>query len=136
MRMPRTNMDRRPNGWLKSTVAAILNSADRPLGGSDIMLRLDPKNGVIHSSAVFRALDHLLAAGTIRRIESVNGYVWRRHAATIDLICDRCGGLRELPGEEMSTALERLARSQRFFPRRFIVEVQGRCQTCVVSAQV
>lgn len=75
---------------------------------------------------VYRALDFLVSAGLVHRIESLNGYVpCRGHGAhtAAFLICDGCGHVEEqvLPAPQ----------TPHFTPNRWVIEAHGHCAACV-----
>lgn len=81
---------------------------------------------------VYRALDFLLAAGLVHRIESLNAFLACRaesgnHSAGF-LICDCCGR-----AEELDLAAERAAidgQAHGFTVARIVLEAHGACADC------
>ena len=56
-------------------VFEVLRAADGPVSAYDIMDRLKPDRPRIAPTTVYRALEHLIRAGRVRRIESLNAYL-------------------------------------------------------------
>lgn len=87
---------------------------------------------------VYRALDFLLDAGLIHRIESLNAYVGcdARHAAgsTMFLICRGCDRVAELPGTGVGKAIGRAAKRAGFAVDQETVEISGLCGGCADDA--
>lgn len=82
---------------------------------------------------IYRALDFLLAAGLVHRIESINAFLARRadnanHAAGF-LICDCCGRIEvlDLSADQM---VSEAATARGFAVRRLVLEAHGTCADC------
>jgi Fe2+ or Zn2+ uptake regulation protein len=126
---------RRPNGWLHTAVCRLLGQSRRPLTGHDIADRLNRRHGAIHRSAVFRALERLVATGRVRRIELTKAYRLARGKPGIDLVCRQCGSTAVIEQEMVEPMLADLARAGGMEPTRFIVEVSGFCPICAGSGR-
>lgn len=111
----------------------MVRDAHVPLSAYGVSERLPSDSGRVHLSAIFRALGELMDAGSVRRIECVKGYVATDEAVGITLLCQECGGYAELTANDVREKLERLARFSSFEPLRLVVEVVGRCQTCLAA---
>lgn len=101
----------------------------RPLSADALHQEIRAVDAAVHASAVFRALNRLLAAGLVDRVELGTRYVGRRPPGTITLCCSGCGSYAEAPGAPIE-ALALMAQSQSFTPSRFVVEVAGLCSAC------
>lgn len=106
------------------------------VGAYDVLDRLQRKTGErMAPISVYRALDALLEAGVVHRLESRNAF-FACHAAhasparPVALVCDTCGGVTERDAAEVRTAVEALARHDGFEPRIVVVEVSGCCGAC------
>lgn len=106
------------------------------VGAYDVLDRLQRKTGErMAPISVYRALDALLEAGVVHRLESRNAF-FACHAAheararPVALVCDTCGAVAERDGREVFAAIEGLARGDGFEPRFVVVEVTGCCGAC------
>ena len=108
----------------------VVHDADVPLSAQGVSERLPQDSGVIHLSAIFRALGELMDAGEIRRIECAKGYVINGNGGGITLLCQGCGSYREVIADDLRAALRRLSRRSSFMPGRLVVEMVGNCRTC------
>ncbi len=107
----------------RRTLALVLQ-ADGPVKAYDLIASF----GVAPAKppTVYRALEFLMSAGLVHRIESLNAYVPCRghgsHTAAF-LICDGCGHVEEqiLPAPT----------TPNFNPDRWVIEAHGRCAACV-----
>jgi Fur family zinc uptake transcriptional regulator len=97
--------------------------ADGPIKAYDIMAVFGPAPA--KPPTVYRALEFLVRAGLVHRIESLNAYVPCRghgtHTAAF-LICDGCGHVEEqmLPAPP----------TPHFTPNRWVIEAHGQCAGC------
>lgn len=110
-----------------------LCAANGPVSAYDILELLKPDRPRIAPTTVYRALEHLITAGRVRRIESLNAYVPAARMAdraVVFAICDDCGRVQERDaGAELGRITKALARDG-FRPTHPMVEVHGRCGDC------
>jgi Fur family zinc uptake transcriptional regulator len=106
------------------------------VGAYDILERLQRKTGErMAPISVYRALDVLLEAGVVHRLESQNAFFAchvphagsREHLA---LVCDGCGRVAEVEGGSVHRAIGIAMRSAGFEGRRTVVEIVGSCSVC------
>ncbi len=111
----------------------VLLAANGPASAYDILDRLKPDRPRIAPTTVYRALEHLIRAGRVRRIESLNAYLPAADAsdrAVVFAICDDCGRVQARDaGAEVGRITKALARDG-FRPSHPVVEVHGRCGDC------
>ena len=111
----------------------ILRAANGPVSAYDILDRLRPLRPRIAPTTIYRALDHLIRAGRVRRIESLNAYLPSSDAgdkAVVFAICDDCGRVQQRDaGAEVARLTKALAKDG-FRPTHPVVEVHGRCGDC------
>ncbi|MEM1388588.1 MAG: Fur family transcriptional regulator [Pseudomonadota bacterium] len=114
-------------------VLGYLKKCDRPVSAYDILdgLRDD---GVNASTTVYRALDKLLRAGSIHRIESLNAFTVCRNshadAAPVFAICADCGTVTEHIEPEIVQSIVGLSKRTGFAPSHSVLEIHGRCSEC------
>ncbi|SEB49418.1 Fur family transcriptional regulator, zinc uptake regulator [Nitratireductor aquibiodomus] len=139
MRTVDAHSDSRPNkvqhGRNQKLVLDVLRRADKPLGAYEV-LRLLRDDGLRAPLQVYRALERLIAAGAVHRIESVNAYALCSHehgdtdGHAVFTICTQCGHATELHEPELDRLLSRLACEQQFSTRATMVELSGVCKDC------
>jgi Fur family zinc uptake transcriptional regulator len=106
------------------------------IGAYDILARLAEKGTRLAPISVYRAIDALIEAGVIHRLESKNAYFACRrldHATgrrPIFLACERCNAVQEVDSEGIFDTIDRLSRAANFQPRVKFVEVSGLCRSC------
>ena len=107
-----------------------------PIKAYDILQRLQQERGPTAPPTVYRALDFLLDAGLVHRIESLNSYIGcgcgnkRLPHAGQFLICRQCQTVAEIDDPGITRALIRSAAELEFKVGAQYVEVAGLCPTC------
>lgn len=121
---------------LRRRVLEEIADSHHAIGAYEILERLAHKGGPrLAPISVYRALDVLLEAGIVHRLESRNAFFacHAPHAAAwrqIVLACERCGMVAEVPGEPVFDGIAGAARKAGFVPSRSVVEVAGACGRC------
>ncbi|MEL6520746.1 MAG: Fur family transcriptional regulator [Pseudomonadota bacterium] len=114
-------------------VLSYLKSCDRPVSAYEILegLRTD---GVSASTTVYRALDKLLDAGKVHRIESLNAWTvccgGHDEQSPVFAICDVCGLVTEYVDADFTNSIASLSKRTGFLPNHAIFEIHGRCSVC------
>ncbi len=90
---------------------------------------------------VYRALDTLIKAGFVHRLESLNAFVacsdhghGHPHRMTAFAICDRCGQVAEFSDPLVGERLDAWVASTGFLTKKSVLEFRGTCAKC--AAQV
>ncbi len=113
-----------------------LQSQDHPVSAYDILEGLRD-DGVTASTTVYRALEKLLDAGKVHRIESLNAWTVRyggRDGKTpVFAICDDCGTVTEHVDVGFADSIAGLSKRTGFAPNRSVLELHGRCGDCSTS---
>lgn len=106
------------------------------LGAYDILDRMARKSGErLAPISVYRAIDALLAAGVVHRIESKNAFYachaphqgQERHIA---LVCERCQTVIEVSGADIFAAMETASAACGFKLSLAVAEGAGLCPSC------
>ena len=114
-------------------VLRYLQQQDRPISAYDILegLRFD---GVTASTTVYRALEKLLNAGRVHRIESLNAWMvccgGHDHQTPVFAICDDCGTVTEHIDTDFKNSIASLSYTTSFEPNHSVLEIYGRCTDC------
>lgn len=112
-----------------------VEAAAAPQSAYDILNSLRP-HGVKAPLQVYRALDHLVKQGLVHKLESLSAFVACQHpsdeghAATVFMICDSCGTVRERTNACISGDLKNLARGDGFQVAHTSIELHGHCGKC------
>ena len=117
-------------------VLELLLEAGQPVKAYDLMAGVGPAGETAKPPTVYRALEFLIRAGLVHRIESLNAYMGCRlgaqmHAAGF-LICDCCGAAREI--QPMTpTEVQRAAEDAGYVLAGITVEAHGLCANCAAA---
>ncbi len=124
---------------LRRKVLQEIAGSHRAVGAYDILDRLARKGDRLAPISVYRAIDALLAAGVVHRLESRNAF-FACHAThgrldnQVILACETCGLVAEVNGDDIFQSLAKAAESANFKPQRRVVEMTGLCRHCQASA--
>jgi Fur family zinc uptake transcriptional regulator len=106
------------------------------IGAYEVLARLGEKGKRVAPISVYRAIDALLEAGVIHRLESKNAFFACRRAdhttgrRPLFLSCEKCGAVGEVDGQDIFDLIGERAKSAKFVARVKFVEVQGICPRC------
>ncbi|TWG50141.1 Fur family transcriptional regulator [Aminobacter sp. J44] len=122
----------------QSLVLDTLEKADGPLSAYTILDRLRD-NGFRAPLQVYRALEKLLGAGLVHRLESLNAFVACAHpnchkqGMIAFAICSECGKVDEFADDVVENRLGSWARDNSFKAEKTIIELRGTCAACLQS---
>jgi len=122
-------------GRNQQLVLDVLQRAKKPLGAYDLLRQLRAQ-GITAPLQVYRALDRLIAQGTVHKIESASAYTvcshtnCGSHGQAIFAICTECGLATEMHDASLSQLLTQLARKRNFRTQATTIEISGICESC------
>ena len=123
---------------VRRRVLQILLEQHRALGAYEILDRLRAEGLGSQPPVVYRALDFLIRAGFVHRIETLNAFVACTEGAAghvpAFLICRQCRRVIETPAEPAIGQLERAAQGAGFQIESAVREAGGRCADCRAAA--
>jgi Fur family transcriptional regulator, zinc uptake regulator len=120
---------------LRRRVFTEIAGSHHAVGAYDVLERLAQTGDRLAPISVYRAIDALLAAGCIHRLESRNAF-FACHTAEVHarkpvvLVCTGCGRVAEMAGDHVLDALDRLVAASGFAASQAVVEVSGTCAGC------
>jgi len=105
-----------------------------PVKAYDILAQLQKENPRTAPPTVYRAIEFLIDAGLVHRIESLNAYVGcgkpeTNHAGQF-LICNRCGVVAEMDDPRITRLLDKEAEQLNFKVELQTVEIRSLCPQC------
>lgn len=112
-----------------------LSKAGEPLGAYAILDQLRD-HGFRAPLQVYRALNKLVEAGLVHKLESLNAFVVCRqpgcesHESTAFMICGSCGQTTEFIDRLLARRLKKLACDSEFALKETTIELRGICRTC------
>jgi Fur family transcriptional regulator, zinc uptake regulator len=120
---------------LRAQVFGELSSSHGAIGAYDILERIAVKGKRLAPISVYRALDALVAAGVVHKLQSRNAFFacQQAHVAQrpyLVLVCSGCGRVAEAAAPRVWDAIDRAVRAVDFAFEGSLVEVTGRCGTC------
>jgi Fur family transcriptional regulator, zinc uptake regulator len=125
---------------LRRKVFEEIASTTASVGAYEVLDRLAKKGTRLAPISVYRALDALLEAGVVHRLESKNAYfacsrlhLPRMGRRPMFLSCETCGTVTETDGEDIFKSIDAASRNAKFEPRVKFVEVSGTCQDCTAK---
>lgn len=123
----------------QSLVFDVLTRAEQPISAYTILDRLR-EHGFRAPLQVYRALDKLLEAGLVHRLESMNAFVacahrdaaccGGGHGTVAFAICTGCGQAEEFHDHEIDQRLAAFTRARRFRAEKTTIEIRGLCEKC------
>lgn len=119
---------------LRRRVLELVWAYHNPVRAYDLLDCLRQERRSAGPPTVYRALDFLIEAGLVHRIESLNAYIGCRapeaaHPAQL-LICRECRAVGELEDPEICELVRRRASDHGFTADRQTIEVMGLCPSC------
>ena len=122
---------------VRRRVLEILLEEHRALGAYEILDRLRDEGLGGQPPVVYRALDFLIRAGLVHRIETLNAFAACAHAGEghvpVFLICRQCRHVIETPAPA-GGQLERAAEGAGFAIETTVREAEGLCADCRTAA--
>lgn len=125
---------------LRREVLQEIAGSHTAVGAYEILDRLARKGGRrLAPISVYRALDSLVEAGVVHRLESRNAFFacHMPHAADrrqVVLSCERCSTVAEIDAGEVFDGVSAISDQADFTISRILVEVSGTCTRCMRTA--
>ena len=119
-------------------VLDIVEKAKGPLKAYSILFNVQ-KKGINAPQQIYRALDKLIKAGKIHKIESKNAFVACKNSncevskATAFSICENCEIVDEISDTKLSKYLSKFNNKKGMKFKRFNLEFFGLCKKCKIK---
>ncbi|HRD77634.1 MAG TPA: Fur family transcriptional regulator [Hyphomicrobiaceae bacterium] len=128
---------------IREKVFAEIAASHAAIGAYEVLDRLAAKGTRLAPISVYRALDVLVEAGVVHKLESQNAF-FACHSpdehsgplargAQLFLTCDTCGTVAEVAARPTEEAILAAAIAHRFTITRSVIEVRGTCAHCVTT---
>jgi len=119
---------------IRQQVLEIVWASHNPIGAYDVLQKLQEQGHKPAPPTAYRALDFLVNAHLIHRIESLNAFIGcpspeAAHQCQF-YICDSCGHTAEIHNAAIAEALNADAKQLGFANQQPMVEVHGLCSHC------
>lgn len=120
---------------LRARVLQEVCASHGAIGAYEIVDRMAANGKRLAPISVYRALDALVTAGVVHRLESRNAFFACQHAHApqnpyLVLICNGCGQVAEAPAQNVWNAISAAVRDAEFAFEGSLIEVVGRCGAC------
>jgi Fur family zinc uptake transcriptional regulator len=119
---------------LRRRVLEIVWRQHDPIGAYQILAEIAKDRAKAAPPTVYRALEFLLGAGLVHRVDALNAYVGcdRPHAVHAGqfLVCPGCRKVTEIDDPRLMAGLERRANALGYRLEGSIVEIKARCAEC------
>jgi Fur family transcriptional regulator, zinc uptake regulator len=104
------------------------------IGAYEVREKLRAKGRSVPPISVYRAIEFLMEAGVVRRLESGKAFYAnptnKRALPRIVFACQDCGYICDTDGKRVLSVIARTAASRAFALRSAVVEVLGTCKHC------
>lgn len=119
---------------LRRRVLELVWTSHKPVGAYDILEKLNREGRKAAPPTVYRALEFLIEAELVHRLDSLNAYVGCADPSSSHtgqfLICRGCRSVAELDDAEISDLVQRTAADLGFTAVHQMLEIQGLCEAC------
>lgn len=119
---------------LRKRVLTLVWKSHKPQRAYDILQGLEDFGHRPAPPTAYRALEFLVQAGLIHRIESLNAYIGcadpNQHHTSQFFICDACDAVAEIQDTALTRKLTKNAVELGFTPRQQTIEIHGLCEDC------
>ena len=119
---------------LRLQVLELVWQSHRPVGAYDVLESLSTQGKRAAPPTVYRALEFLMEAGLVHRLDSLNAFIGCAHPSEPHtgqfLICRVCRAVVEIDASGVADEVARRARLHGFAAEQQMLEVQGLCAQC------
>jgi len=118
----------------RQRVLQLVWNSHKPVGAYDILDKLNRAGGKVAPPTVYRALDFLIEADLVHRLDSLNAFVGcpdpgNPHARQF-LICRECRSVAELDDSDIDELVRNRAANVGFQAQHQTLEIEGICRNC------
>lgn len=124
---------------IRRRVLELVWRSHKPVGAYDILELLGKESGSAAPPTVYRALEFLIEAGLVHRLDSLNAFIGcpdplQSHAGQF-LICTNCRTVTELSETDIEELVRQTAQRHGFEAMRQMLEIEGLCENCRTAQQ-
>lgn len=119
---------------IRRKVLEVVWAQHEPIGAYDILRQVPSPSGKAVPTTIYRALEFLIDAGLVHRIDSLNAFKGcdspeHQHRAQF-LVCRACRRVEELDDVAIESAIDARARRDGFDLHAASLEIRGLCGNC------
>ncbi|USI72533.1 Fur family transcriptional regulator [Sphingomonas morindae] len=119
-----------PGPLLERTLFDILADDDVPLSAYSLAAGLRVRSLSVPMPSIYRALDRMVSAGAIQKVETRSAYRIRDKAEAVLMICVVCGRTTSLAVPVEHRSLVRIMHNSAFAVTGLALEATGHCSKC------
>lgn len=123
---------------VRRRILEIVWRAHEPIGAYDILAELAKERDKAAPPTVYRALEFLIEAGLVHRIDSLNAFIGCHEPKQIHvaqfLVCRRCQRVAEIDDPAIQRMLVERSRAVGFQIEPSSLEIKGLCEDCAALA--
>ena len=124
---------------LRRRVLELVWDSHRPVGAYEILAALNDEGKRAAPPTVYRALDFLIEAQLVHRLDSLNAYIGCADPSNAHdgqfLICNSCRSVAELDDANLQQTVSERAARFGFRATHQVLEIQGICAACEEKQQ-
>lgn len=118
----------------RKRVLELICASHQAIGAYQLLDQLRQEAHTAKPATIYRALDFLMDAGLVHKVESLNAYIGclsaeQDHHSAI-LICDHCHNAYEIDARHCYYNLYEKSKLLDFRPSQLILELHGTCMEC------
>lgn len=119
---------------IRRRILELICLSHKAVGAYELLDLLHPEDPKAKPVTIYRALDFLMDAGLVHKIESLNAFIGCLQAETkhqsVILICDNCKNAYELEADSVYQSLFSMSKQLKFTPTSLTIELRGLCVSC------
>jgi Fur family zinc uptake transcriptional regulator len=119
---------------IRRRILELVCSSHKALGAYELLDLFREEDIKAKPVTIYRALDFLMEAGLVHKIESLNAFIGCMQAETqhetVILICDECKNAYELEATSVYQKIFTMSKKVQFTPTFLNIELHGLCVSC------
>ncbi len=119
---------------IRKSVLELVCTSHKAIGAYELLDLFREQAPKAKPVTIYRALDFLMEAGLVHKIESLNAFIACLQAETqhksVILICDHCENAYEIDATSVYKSLYTLSETVQFTPQYLTLELHGLCASC------
>ena len=120
---------------IRRRILELICASHKAIGAYELLDLFREEDSKAKPVTIYRALDFLMDAGLVHKIESLNAFIGCLQAETqhqtVILICNHCKNAYELDATHVFQSLFAMSRQIQFAPSSLTIELHGLCFSCV-----
>ena len=119
---------------IRRRILELICSSHKAIGAYELLDLFREEDLKAKPITIYRALDFLMEAGLVHKVESLNAFIGCLQAETthqtVILICDECKNAYELEASPVFQTIFEMSKEVKFTPKFLTMELHGLCYLC------